>query len=185
MVESGFEQRGGRVITDAELRALSVEQRRVLARKLAALAETDATADRTSDLARRRRAVLLVAVLSGVALVLWTLRLGADLPARYLVGHWDLAWVGFDLLLAGSIAATGMLTWRGSPARAGASFATAVLLICDAWFDVSTAAGSTDLVTSVLSAVLVELPLAALAGVLAYRQLRSLVAPALGAHARV
>src|SRR5947207_2354569 len=53
------------------------------------------------------RAVLLVAVLACLALVVWTLWLGADLPSRYLVGHWDLAWVGFDLLLAGSIAATG------------------------------------------------------------------------------
>jgi len=173
------------MITDAELRALSAEQRRILARKLAALTEPDSAPDRVPELGRRRRTVLLGAVLSCLALALWTLRLGADLPARYLVGHWDLAWVGFDLLLAVSIAATGMLTWRGSPARAGASCATAVLLVCDAWFDVSTAAVSTDLVSSVLSAVLVELPLAALAGVLAYRQLRSLAAPAVGIHARV
>src|SRR5262249_10511978 len=91
------------------------------------------------------------------------------LPARYLVGHWDLAWVGFDVILASCIAATGILTWRGSPARAGASFATAVLLVCDAWFDIVTA-GSGDLTTSVLTAVLVELPLAVAAGILAYRQ---------------
>lgn len=157
------------MISDAELRALSTEQRRVLARRLAVLAETE-TAPR---LARRRRTVLLVAILACAGLVCWTLWLSNDLPARYLVGHWDLAWVGFDLLLAASIAATGVLTWRGSPLRAGASFATAVLLVCDAWFDIATAAGSAGLLTSVLTAGLVELPLAAMAGMLAYRQVLS------------
>jgi len=161
-------------MTDEELRALTPEQRRDLARRLSALV----AADSRHRHARRRRTVLVVAALACVALVCWAGWLSADLPARYLVGHWDLAWVGFDLLLAGCVGATGILTWRGSPFRAGAAFATAVLLVCDAWFDVVTATGSGYLLTSVLSAALVELPLAAATGLLAYRQLRAAMLPA-------
>jgi hypothetical protein len=169
------------MVTDEELRALSPEQRRDLARRLAAVMADDARV----RLARRRRTVLAVAALACVALVCWAGWLSTDLPARYLVGHWDLAWVGFDLLLAGCVGATGVLTWRGSPFRAGAAFATAVLLVCDAWFDVVTATGSGYLLTSVLSAALVELPLAAVTGLLAYRQLRAATLPASTATATV
>jgi hypothetical protein len=157
------------MVTDAELRAMSTEQRRALARRLAALAEAEAA----PRLYRRRRTVVAFTAFACATLIAWTLRLGTALPARYLVGHWDLAWIGFDILLAGSIAATGILTWRGSPARAAASLTTAVLLVCDAWFDITTAANANDLWNSVLTAGLVELPLAVAAGVLAWRQAAS------------
>jgi hypothetical protein len=157
------------MITDAELRAMSTQQRVELARRLAALAEAEAA----PRLYRRRRTVVALAGFACAVLVAWTLRLGTALPARYLVGHWDLAWIGFDILLAGSIAATGILTWRGSPARAAASLATAVLLVCDAWFDITTAANANDLWNSVLTAGLVELPLAVAAAAFAWRQMVS------------
>src|SRR5690349_17944873 len=99
------------MITDAELRAMSTEQRQALARRLAALAD----AETAPPVHRRRRTVVVAAALACAALLAWMLRLGTALPARYLVGHWDLAWIGFDILLTASIAATGVLTWRGSP----------------------------------------------------------------------
>lgn len=160
---------------------MSPEQRRDLARRLAAVMVGDSEVRG----ARRRRTVLYLAIVACAGLLAWAGWLSADLPARYLAGHWDLAWVGFDLLLAGCIAATGILTWRGSPFRAGAAFATAVLLVCDAWFDVVTATGSDNLLSSVLSAALVELPLAAAAGLFAYRQLRAAILPANTATAMV
>jgi pyridoxal/pyridoxine/pyridoxamine kinase len=43
------------------------------------------------------------------------------------------------------------------------------MLLCDAWFDIATATGTGDLVSSLLLAGLVELPLAVLATVLAHR----------------
>jgi hypothetical protein len=104
-----------------------------------------------------------------LCLVAWTSQLAATLPSRYVAGHWNVTWVGFDLMLAAGIAATGVTMWRGSAAGPAVSLATAVMLLCDAWFDVATANGTTDLVTSLLNAALVELPLAALATVLAYR----------------
>lgn len=40
--------------------------------------------------------------------------------------------------------------------------AAGVLLICDAWFDISTASGTSGMRTAIAFAVLFELPLAAL-----------------------
>ena len=184
-------------LTDEDLRALSAGQRHALARKLAELAGPDSpgpdspgpdsagpdsagpdsagpdSAGPDSAAGPRpaqRRRVVAVAFLLCLALAAWTLRLGTSLPRRYLVGHWDLAWVGFDLMLCACIAATAVTTWRGSPVRAAMSLATAVMLVCDAWFDVATASAAGDLALSVLLAVLVELPLAVAAAALAYRQ---------------
>ena len=42
------------------------------------------------------------------------------------------------------------------------AFTTATLLSCDAWFDVTTALGRADTITAIASALLLELPLAAL-----------------------
>src|SRR2546426_426530 len=78
-------------ITDGELRALSVEQRLALARRLTELSRAEGKADSASPVwvARRRRTVLVGAVLVCVALIGWMLRLGVDLPPRYVVSHWD------------------------------------------------------------------------------------------------
>ena len=114
------------ILTDEDLRALSAGQRHALARKLAELAGPDSAA---GPRPAQRRRVVAVAFLLCLALAAWTLRLGASLPRRYLVGHWDVAWVGFDLMLCACIAATAVTTWRGSPVRAAMSLATAAMLV--------------------------------------------------------
>ncbi len=43
-----------------------------------------------------------------------------------------------------------------------AAFITGTLLTCDAWFDITTASGRVDTVTAIASALVLELPLAAL-----------------------
>jgi len=113
--------------------------------------------------------VVGAAALLCLVLVGWASQLATSLPSRYVVGHWDLAWVGFDLMLAVGIAGTGLAVWRRSTAAPAISLGTAVMLLCDAWFDVVTAGDGGDLVSSLLLAGLVELPLAAVAVVLAYR----------------
>ena len=50
--------------------------------------------------------------LVAVALVPWTLYLTFTLPSRHVTFHYDLAWVGFDVALAASFAAT---AWAASP----------------------------------------------------------------------
>jgi len=154
-------------ISDAELRSWTPEQRAALARRLARLGTTSAA----SPAGRPRRRVVLFATTAALCLglLVWASRLAANLPSRYVTGHWDVAWVGFDLMIAAGLAATGLAVWRGSLAAPGIALATSVMLVCDAWFDVSTANGTADLVTSLLSAALVELPLAACGIALAYR----------------
>jgi hypothetical protein len=52
------------------------------------------------------------------------------------------------------------LGWRRRQAVIVAAIATAVLLICDAWFDITLDLGTPEVWWSLASAVLVELPLA-------------------------
>ena len=110
---------------------------------------------------RRRRRVfeLLLACIAG--LIPWTIFLAVSLPDQYRSHHWRLTWAGFDGLLLLGMSLTIYLGWRRRQAVIPASIATATLLICDAWFDISLDLGTSDVWWSVASAVLVELPLAA------------------------
>ncbi|MEU9128724.1 hypothetical protein AB0D08_11525 [Kitasatospora sp. NPDC048540] len=110
--------------------------------------------------ARRRRAALLTLLLCCAALVPWIAYLAATLPIRYESRQWRAAWVGFDLALLATLAATAWYGWRGRQLVVPWGLAAAVLLTCDAWFDVMLAWGTGDFTVSVLSAALVELPLA-------------------------
>jgi hypothetical protein len=109
---------------------------------------------------RIRRIREWLAVCAAVALVPWTIYLAFTLPESYTAQHWQAAWVGFDVLLLLFMIATAVLGFAHHHWLTLFAFATGVLLLCDAWFDVLTAE-STDLVVSVLIAVLGELPLAA------------------------
>jgi ABC-type phosphonate transport system ATPase subunit len=68
--------------------------------------------------------------------------------------------VGFDVLLLVFMVATAAFGLLRRQLLVLTAFTTGVLLICDAWFDVMTAAPA-DRWLSVLTAVLGELPLAA------------------------
>jgi hypothetical protein len=86
----------------------------------------------------------------------------AALPGHYVANHWQLAWGGFDLGLGLALAATAVMVARRSPFAEVTATITGTLLCCDAWFDVLTARGLADTAQAVISAVLIELPLAAL-----------------------
>jgi hypothetical protein len=103
----------------------------------------------------------LFLVMAGLT-VAWIAELWATLPYRDVSAHYRLAWVGFDLMLALALARTGWLAWRGRDHVELPAVAAATLLIVDCWFDVVTASHPSDLALAVASAVLVELPLAAL-----------------------
>lgn len=96
------------------------------------------------------------------ALLPWTLWLLRSLPARHATPHWNIAWAGFDLLLAAALATTALAAWRRSPWLQGSVVATGTLLLADSWFDLATARPGGELVTALAEAVLAELPLAAL-----------------------
>jgi hypothetical protein len=142
--------------TDEELARLSVEEREELVRRLVSTGVPPAELPNR----RRRRRFLLVASLGSLVLVPWIGILAATLPHRYEARHWTLAWVGFDVALVIGLAATAWMAWRARPAVIFPALVTATLLVCDAWFDTTTAQRS-DVLVSALSAVLLELPMAA------------------------
>jgi len=110
---------------------------------------------------RHRRRTLELLTLCAVGLVLWTVLLALTLPSDYHVHQWRTTWVGFDALLVAAMASTAYLGWRKHRGVVIAALATAALLICDAWFDVSLAIGTPDIWISAVLAVVVEVPMAA------------------------
>ncbi|WP_329310803.1 hypothetical protein [Streptomyces sp. NBC_01262] len=110
---------------------------------------------------RHRRHTLELLTLCAVGLVLWTVLLALTLPSDYHVHQWRTTWVGFDALLVAAMASTAYLGWRKHRSVVITALATAALLICDAWFDVSLAIGTPDIWISAVLAVLVEVPMAA------------------------
>ncbi|GAA4915961.1 hypothetical protein EV188_104432 [Actinomycetospora succinea] len=156
--------------TDDELARLSPEEREDLVRRLVATGISPPVL----PAGRRRRRFLLVAAVGSLVLVPWIGILAATLPHRYEARHWTLAWVGFDVALVVGLAATAWMAWRARPALVFPALVTATLLVCDAWFDTTTAQRS-DVVVSALSAVLLELPMAAVLVGAVVIVLRSLV----------
>jgi hypothetical protein len=97
-----------------------------------------------------------------VLLLPWTVYLGLSLPDHTTASHWDAAWVGLDVMEAVAIGLTGWFAYRRSTWVEVSAAVTGALLIVDAWFDCTTARGGTQFVQSLATAVLIELPLAAL-----------------------
>ena len=105
--------------------------------------------------------------LAAVLLVPWIVLLVYLLPSAQQVSHWDIAWSGFDVILALVLSAVALAAWRRSFWLEGAATAAATLLFVDAWFDVLTSSTRLELIVAVLEAVFVELPLAILCLLLA------------------
>jgi hypothetical protein len=93
----------------------------------------------------------------------WVIYLGFELPERSTAQHYNLAWVGFDVLLIIALARTALFAWQGKRRVQLPAVATATLLIVDAWFDVWTSSNSSALIQALCFAFLLELPLAAMA----------------------
>ena len=95
-------------------------------------------------------------------LIPWTLYLTLTLPSRHVTHHYDLAWVGFDIVLAIAFAATAWATVRRVRWLVPLAAVTGTMLICDAWFDIVTSQTGGEIVEASLEAIFGELPLAAL-----------------------
>jgi hypothetical protein len=98
--------------------------------------------------------------LAALVLVPWIVVLAERLPSTHAAPHWDVTWVGFDVALSGLLIAVAVAAWRRSPWLEGTATAAAALLLIDAWFDVTTSASGGELLTSLVEALLVEVPLA-------------------------
>jgi hypothetical protein len=103
-----------------------------------------------------------VLAVAAVLLIPWTAWLAVRLPSRHVSPHWDIAWVGFDVLLTAAIAATGIALWKRSPVAPFTATAAATLLVIDAWFDIFTSRSGDELDWAITAAAFVELPLAIL-----------------------
>ena len=169
------------MISDDALRRMTGEERASLSRRLAAL-DSDLPPLSAGD--ERRRRFVIVLTVASVGLVPWIVLLALTLPHRYLAGHWTLTWVGFDIFLLSGLALTAWLAWRRRQAVVISAFITGTLLVCDAWFDITTASGRIDMITAVASALILELPLAGLLFAVAAHLLRLTVRRAQAADGR-
>jgi hypothetical protein len=114
---------------------------------------------------------------AAVVLVPWVALLVKALPSTHTAPHWDIAWGGFDTLLALLLLAVAISSWRRSAWLEGTAAAAATLLVADAWFDILTASTGTERAVALVEAIGVELPLAAFCLLIARRAERQLTQP--------
>jgi hypothetical protein len=155
------------MLNDTQIAAMSREERVRLARRLAAynvelVKETEASR-------RRRRRMIDLLVVTCLGLIPWIVLLGVTLPRRYVADHWALAWVGYDVALLSALAVTAWAAWRRRQIVIVAALVTGTMLVIDAWFDIVTESTTRDLIISIVTAALGELPLAVLAFAGAFR----------------
>lgn len=106
-----------------------------------------------------------VGVLAGACAILmvpWIVYLAVQLPNQARSAHYDVVWVGFDTAMFAALAALGWCAWRRSTYTEVLAAITATMLVTDAWFDVVSADNNMRRMGAFASALLVELPLAAL-----------------------
>ena len=149
---------------------MTQEERRALARTLAAIDGPHPLLD--PRLRRRRRLGLLVMTACCVGLAGWIAILILYLPPRYTSSDWRAVWVGLDVAELLGFAATAWAAWHQRQVVIFFMIMTGTLLLCDAWFDLTLDYGSSGFTGSVLSAVLAEFPLAFLLFAAARRLVR-------------
>ncbi len=110
-----------------------------------------------------------------IALIPWTLIYITQLPDRHTTDHWNVAWTGFDLMLATALGFTAWCALRERAMLIVGLIASSTLLLCDAWFDLVTSWGTDDQMLTLLTAVLIELPLAIYFALLARRVLMTAI----------
>ena len=155
----------------AEVAALSPRDRSLLAQWLADSMHCDDIV-----ISRNRRRIALALTLGGVVLLIpWVAVLSTSLPDHHSAHQWRLAWSGFDVALTLAFAFTAFVGWRRRQIAISALTVLGVLLLCDAWFDLTLSWGSTEQTGSILSAIFAEIPVALLAFWLAHRLLRETV----------
>lgn len=142
------------ILSDAQITALTAVQRHELIQRL----ERPLAELRPKGLAARLTQAHLGLMIGGaVFMIPWTIYLSFTLPQTYTVRNWPLTWLGFDSLLVVFMAATAILTWLHRQVLVLPAFTTGVLLLCDAWFDITTASPGefrSSMVTAVLGGVL-------------------------------
>ena len=152
---------------------MSQDERRRLAHALAVLDARHPLTD--PRLRRRMRFGLLLMTGCCIALAGWIATLILTLPGHFTSRDWQTVWVGLDLAELAGFAAIAWAAWHQRQVVTFFMIITGTLLVCDAWFDVALSYGSSDFTTSIVSALLVELPLAFLLFASARRLVRATI----------
>lgn len=138
------------VLSDEQISVLTGAQRRDLIQRLE---RPTADLEPRGFAATLRHAHLGLMTGGAIFMIPWIVYLSFTLPQHYTVRDWPLTWVGFDSLLVAFMIATAVLTWLHRQLLVFPAFTTGILLLCDAWFDVTTAIPS-ELPGAMLTAVL-------------------------------
>ena len=100
----------------------------------------------------------MTAVLAG-GLIPWIVLLALTLPPRYDAGHWRVLWVGYDVAEVLVLTFAAWAAWFRRQILIPISLVTAVLLFCDAWFDIVTSWGHRDQWVTLATGLGAEIPL--------------------------
>ncbi|MEP7179122.1 MAG: hypothetical protein ABI775_08545 [Pseudonocardiales bacterium] len=101
-----------------------------------------------------------LAVCCAIGFIPWIVYLALTLPARQRAVDYDIAWVGYDAAMAVVMAALAFCALRRKPATGAVAAVAATMLVVDAWFDIVTTEEPEHLTLAIISAVLLEIPLA-------------------------
>ena len=111
---------------------------------------------------RYRRLIVPFFALAGVVLIPWTFVLTFGLPAHHETADWRTVWAGFDAAEALALLGVAIAALRRSQALALVAAIAGTLLCTDAWFDITLEWGGKHKTSSIVEAIVVELPLAAI-----------------------
>jgi hypothetical protein len=151
------------------VQSLNADERRQLLRQLV---DTEQQSPARQGTNWKWDALLVVIIGGCIVLAAWIGYLIVSLPAFYRTGSWRGAWVGFDLAELAAFAATGWAAWKRRQILIICLIVLATLLLCDAWFDVVLDARTAGFLGSLVSALVIEVPIAVIAILVARRLLR-------------
>ncbi|MEO8863090.1 MAG: hypothetical protein ABI354_02090 [Candidatus Saccharimonadales bacterium] len=141
-----------------EIRSWSANQRAEVAQALDEMIERTHTKAFT-----HRKPIVLVITFGGALLLLpWIVYLSLTLPAGEFGGMWRTVWIGFDIAMVIVLGVAGWLVWHKRNLATIALTVSAVFLIVDAWFDVCLSWSTNERWPAIITALLVEIPVALL-----------------------
>lgn len=143
----------------ADVASWTDEERTSVARALDAWQRDSIMAGRPM---RQRHVMLAITIVGALVLVPWIAYLSVTLPEHHRTGMWDVAWVGFDVILLVMVAASAWSMWRRRMVTIAFLAASAITLMLDAWFDIVLSWGSKEARSSVITGLFIEVPVALL-----------------------
>jgi len=115
------------------------------------------------------RHISFMYTLFALLLVPWTIYLAKTLPNRHIQRHWDITWVGLDIVIMVLLLLTGFFASIKSRLVIIALCVTASFLLVDAWFDITSSRPGEELLQAILLAIFIEVPLSIIGFSLAYK----------------